>query len=922
MRQFCAILILAGCLFHSSLAAGAVSFSGGSMSSIETVQPHFYAFRNSMVKIIRGYVSQFEGTRREFKSQLAESTVTIESTVEISEYEVVFAYGFFDENQDIWILSYGEHTRVPGKNMHVMRFLQASENVEKWFIFNRDPVKSGYYYEKDLSTGNETELYPLVSRDVKDNPEANLFISNTSFFFPKTKSLDIAESYRSGKSSLAGIAYDGQYLWFSDLSEDKIYKADMLMNIVESFDSFGNYPYGLTFDGAYLWHVELEEKKIYKLDTSWNLIDSFDSPDTNPRCIVSDGTYFWHTDNWAKKIYKLDSGMNAVASFELDYGPLGISSDGEYLWSVDPWNDKIHKLDRSGNIIESFESPDYAPRGLEFDGTYFWHTDGSEGVIYKLKFPGPAEVGDSDTQTFKITNFGESHIQGKTLSFTGPDASEFSIQNDQYTGQTIAPSETCSFDVVFSPESEGPKNVRLEATFINPDTCSIAWNYDFAGRTWKTVPRPEIFTPEELFFSEVGTGYHETRTLTVTNSGSVDLSVNTLLITGTNASEFSIQNDELSGQNLAPEKNATVDIKFSPASAGKKSATLQIGSNDPDTPSRHISLSGTGAIPEPDISVTPESFKDREIYIGASGIQTFTIRNSGTGDLEVGKLSISGTNASEFWLRNDNCSNQTVALSETCTFDMILTPASSGEKQGNLEVPSDDPDTPSISISLNGTALDTPAWMSWILGDVNNSGKIDLSDASLALQSAADGVVTYPVYIEADINGDKEINLKEAVYILRVLCGDFVNDDNDGDGYTPGEGDCNDNDAGVHPGAAEKCGDGIDQDCNRKDCEAVKEGGWGGETREGITMGDSENEVSLLFTVSGQEIKNLVFISNYTGVSRPGPWPISENSGFSISGEASGEKYTLEGVFTDSITCEINFSFGSYTDSVTATPED
>ncbi|MDA3824198.1 MAG: MopE-related protein, partial [Bacteroidales bacterium] len=44
-----------------------------------------------------------------------------------------------------------------------------------------------------------------------------------------------------------------------------------------------------------------------------------------------------------------------------------------------------------------------------------------------------------------------------------------------------------------------------------------------------------------------------------------------------------------------------------------------------------------------------------------------------------------------------------------------------------------------------------------------------------------------------------------------------VDIDNDGDGWTVGEGDCNDNNPDIYPSAIEICGDGIDQDCNGED---------------------------------------------------------------------------------------------------------
>jgi hypothetical protein len=42
--------------------------------------------------------------------------------------------------------------------------------------------------------------------------------------------------------------------------------------------------------------------------------------------------------------------------------------------------------------------------------------------------------------------------------------------------------------------------------------------------------------------------------------------------------------------------------------------------------------------------------------------------------------------------------------------------------------------------------------------------------------------------------------------------------DNDGDGFTVAQGDCNDNNATIYPGAEEICDDGIDQDCDGSDC--------------------------------------------------------------------------------------------------------
>ena len=63
-----------------------------------------------------------------------------------------------------------------------------------------------------------------------------------------------------------------------------------------------------------------------------------------------------------------------------------------------------------------------------------------------------------------------------------------------------------------------------------------------------------------------------------------------------------------------------------------------------------------------------------------------------------------------------------------------------------------------------------------------------------------------------DLQGDESDFSEVISYAVPV-----VPVDNDGDGFTANQGDCNDNDASIYPGAIEICGDSIDQDCNGSD---------------------------------------------------------------------------------------------------------
>ena len=72
-----------------------------------------------------------------------------------------------------------------------------------------------------------------------------------------------------------------------------------------------------------------------------------------------------------------------------------------------------------------------------------------------------------------------------------------------------------------------------------------------------------------------------------------------------------------------------------------------------------------------------------------------------------------------------------------------------------------------------------------------------------------------------------------------AIASEWDDADDDNDGFTPAEGDCNDGDPDINPGVREICDDEIDNDCDRvvdfDDPECTVCGGC--ETKSGSTAG-------------------------------------------------------------------------------------
>ena len=111
------------------------------------------------------------------------------------------------------------------------------------------------------------------------------------------------------------------------------------------------------------------------------------------------------------------------------------------------------------------------------------------------------------------------------------------------------------------------------------------------GGGGKAKPAVSV-SPTNLAFGEVNIGTTGgPLPVTVTSSGSLDLSITSVGVSG---APFSIASDGCSKVLLAPNATCTITVIFTPTTGGSFSGNLTIASNASNTPTLNVALSGTG----------------------------------------------------------------------------------------------------------------------------------------------------------------------------------------------------------------------------------------------------------------------------------------------------------------------------------------
>jgi uncharacterized protein (TIGR03437 family) len=113
---------------------------------------------------------------------------------------------------------------------------------------------------------------------------------------------------------------------------------------------------------------------------------------------------------------------------------------------------------------------------------------------------------------------------------------------------------------------------------------------------------PELaLSPGSLSFGTIAQS--DAQTITLTNSGSAPVTINSVLLAGINSGDFSIPG-ACAGASISPAQNCRLTVTFTPTAQGSRTAAILITANVPGSPIL-VPLSGTGTPTTCSYSLTP-----------------------------------------------------------------------------------------------------------------------------------------------------------------------------------------------------------------------------------------------------------------------------------------------------------------------------
>lgn len=208
-------------------------------------------------------------------------------------------------------------------------------------------------------------------------------------------------------------------------------------------------------------------------------------------------------------------------------------------------------------------------------------------VIEELGTTVVGSVSESRRLTFR--NDGEWNTGALTVSLLAGGGSQFTLEDDGCSGNSLEGGGTCTVDVRHTPSAAGSHvdGVRVESAYGGAATTQVSGT---------GVAPAELSSDRAAidFGSIAHDGSSTVQTVTLTNVGGIESGEIEVVSTG-DVSAFTVESDGCGNARLQPEQSCTYQLRFTPPEAGSFSMAVQFAGNPGGTAT--VSVTGRSASP-------------------------------------------------------------------------------------------------------------------------------------------------------------------------------------------------------------------------------------------------------------------------------------------------------------------------------------
>ncbi len=300
---------------------------------------------------------------------------------------------------------------------------------------------------------------------------------------------------------------------------------------------------------------------------------------------------------------------------------------------------------------------------------------------------GNVTVKTSAAQSLTLRSTGTASVTVNSVTITGAG---FALVGSPLPA-TLSPGQSITLQVQFSPTATGAATGQIT---INSTSSAGAATVVLSG-SGIAVPVPQLtVSSTNLSFGSITIDSSTTQTLVLRSSGTATVTVNSAVITG---GMFSVvaQSFPIS---LAAGQSVTLQIQFSPTTAGTATGQLTISSNSTGNNITTVALSGMATAANPQLAVNSSTLSFGSVALNTPISKTLTLTSTGTSTVTISAATVGGTG---FTLVGGSFP-LSLTPGKSATLQLQFLPTTSGARSGQVTIVSNSAGG-NLTVALNGT---------------------------------------------------------------------------------------------------------------------------------------------------------------------------------------------------------------------------